>query len=497
MNIRKYIASRFTTLVPPMIVPDNPITLLLMLNRQQTAFFLVALSAWTLDAFDFFTVTLNVIEIAKTYNKTVSDITWGITVTLMLRSVGAIIFGIAGDRFGRKWPFIVNIVFYATVEIGTGFCRTYAEFLGVRALFGVAMGGIYGNCATTALEDAPIATRGLLSGLLQQGYALGYLLAAALNMAITNNQPYRWRALFWLAGGLPLLVALWRIFLPETQTFLRVKEARAAGTSVDGVNHDVSAMRAFIDSIRPTLVHHWPTLIYLVLMMAGFNFLSHGSQDLYPTFLGSQLMFSHGLVTIATVVANCGAIVGGTLIGYFSSFFGRRLSILVVLIVGAALIPAYLLPKDASIMAGAFFQQLCVQGAWGVVPIHLMELAPMQFRSFAVGTSYQLGNLISSASSTIEATVGQRFPLHTSNSTSGNHQFDYGKVMAIFLACTYSYLFVIILFGPEKRNSNNLTETDAKNVDDSVKENNLPPELLQIHEYTETTATTQTHISRL
>ncbi|CAF4965034.1 unnamed protein product, partial [Rotaria socialis] len=303
MNIRKYIVSRFTTLVPPMIVPDNPITLLRMLNRQQTAFFLVALSAWTLDAFDFFAVTLNVIEIAKTYNKTVSDITWGITVTLMLRSVGAIIFGSAGDRFGRKWPFIVNIVFYATVEIGTGFCRTYAEFLGVRALFGVAMGGIYGNCATTALEDAPIAARGLLSGLLQQGYALGYLLAAALNMAITNNQPYRWRALFWLAGGLPLLVALWRIFLPETQTFLRVKEARAAGTSVDGVNHDVSAMRAFIGSIRPTLVHHWPTLIYLVLMMTGFNFLSHGSQDLYPTFLGSQLMFSGGLVTIATVVA--------------------------------------------------------------------------------------------------------------------------------------------------------------------------------------------------
>ncbi|CAF4661764.1 unnamed protein product [Rotaria sp. Silwood1] len=217
---------RFTSLVPPLIVPENPITLLRMLNRQQIAFFLVALLAWTFDAFDFFSVTLTVIEISTTYNKLPSDITWGITVTLMLRSIGAIIFGIAGDRFGRKWPFIVNIVFYAIVEICTGFCSTYAQFIGVRALFGIAMGGIYGNCAATALEDAPIATRGLLSGLLQQGYALGYLLAAALNLAITNNQKYGWRALFWFGGCPPLLIAIWRIFLPETRTFLSVKEAR-------------------------------------------------------------------------------------------------------------------------------------------------------------------------------------------------------------------------------------------------------------------------------
>ncbi|CAF4264341.1 unnamed protein product [Rotaria sp. Silwood2] len=202
-----------------------------MLNRQQSAFFLVALLAWTFDAFDFFSVTLNIIEIATTYNKLPSDITWGITVTLMLRSVGAIIFGIAGDRFGRKWPFIVNIIFYSIVEICTGFCTTYAQFIGVRALFGIAMGGIYGNCAATALEDAPIAARGLLSGLLQQGYALGYLLAAALNLAITNNKRYGWRALFWFGGCPPFLIAIWRIFLPETQAFLCAKEARKTNTA--------------------------------------------------------------------------------------------------------------------------------------------------------------------------------------------------------------------------------------------------------------------------
>ncbi|CAF0945632.1 unnamed protein product [Rotaria sordida] len=273
MLILKYLITRFTSLMPPLILPENPITLLGMLNRQQIAFFIVALLAWTFDAFDFFTVTLNIIEIATTYNKLPSDITWGITVTLMLRSVGAIIFGIVGDRFGRKWPFIVNIVFYAIVEICTGFCSTYAQFIGVRALFGIAMGGIYGNCAATALEDAPIAARGLLSGLLQQGYALGYLLAAALNLAITNNQRYRWRALFWFGGCPPLLVALWRIFLPETRAFLCVKEARK--TNAFAADHQVSAVRAFLSAIRPALAQHWPIFIYLVLMMAGFNFLSH------------------------------------------------------------------------------------------------------------------------------------------------------------------------------------------------------------------------------
>jgi SHS family lactate transporter-like MFS transporter len=230
MQIFNYLITRFTTLKPPLIAPQNPIKLLCMLNRRQAAFFLVGLLAWTWDAFDFFSVTLNIIEIGKTYNKSTTDITWGITITLMLRSVGAVIFGIAGDRFGRKWPFIVNIVLYALVEIGTGFCATYEQFIAVRAIFGITMGGIYGNCAATALEDAPIAARGLLSGLLQQGYACGYLLAAAFNLAITDNQRYGWRALFWFGGCPPLVIALWRVFLPETEAFLNVKKAREAAS---------------------------------------------------------------------------------------------------------------------------------------------------------------------------------------------------------------------------------------------------------------------------
>jgi SHS family lactate transporter-like MFS transporter len=202
-------------------------------------------------------------------------------------------------------------------------------------------------------------------------------------------------------------------------------------------------------------------------MMAGFTFLSHGSQDIYPTFLESSLNFTNILVTVATIVANCGAIMGGTFVGYFSSFFGRRLSIIVVLIIGALLIPAYVLPQNKNIIAGAFFQQMCVQGVWGVVPIHLMELSPVQFRSFVVGTAYQLGNLISAASSTIEAKAGEHFPKKTGttrHSTDGK-EYDYGTAIGIFLSCVYVYLFIIIFLGPEKRNvdeatSNNNTADD-------------------------------------
>ena len=230
-------------------------------------------------------------------------------------------------------------------------------------------------------------------------------------------------------------------------------------------------MKAFLRTIRPALVQYWPIMIYMVLMMAGFNFLSHGSQDLYPTFLESSLHFSKTKVTITTVVSNCGAIIGGMSVGYFSSFFGRRLSILVVLIVGACLIPAYLLPHDEKILAGAFFQQMCVQGVWGVVPIHLMELSPAQFRSFVVGTAYQFGNLISSASSTIEAKAGEYFPITNPNHSSNEEKsFDYGKVMAVFLAVVYVYLFLVILFGPEKRNVDEVIENEHRKEDEDKEE---------------------------
>jgi SHS family lactate transporter-like MFS transporter len=417
------------------------------------------MDAQTWDAFDFFSVSLTVVPLSKTFGKSKTDITWGITLVLMFRSVGSIVFGIASDRYGRKWPFIINNLLFIVLELGTGFCQTYQQFLACRALFGIAMGGLYGNVAATALEDTPEPARGLISGMLQQGvsvdsfpiiqkvradhtqqYAFGYLLCAALSRGLVDTTSHGWRPLFWFGACPPVLFIIWRLMLPETQAYQERQRLREeAGADGKG--------KVFIKEGKVALKHHWLLLVYLVLLMAGFNFMSHGSQDLYPTMLENQLSFSKNKVTVTQVVANLGAMTGGSVVGFLSQSVGRRLSIIVCCIVGGALLYPYTFVRDSSIIAAAFFQQFCVQGAWGVIPIHLMELSPGAFRTFVVGTSYQLGNLVSSASSTIEARIGERFPLP--DNAEGESRYDYGKVICIFMACVYVYVVLLTLLGPE------------------------------------------------
>ncbi|KAI1101687.1 MFS general substrate transporter [Jackrogersella minutella] len=437
MSASEYLASRISSLKPPMTKAPNPIRLIRMLNRHQWAFFGVAFWAWTWDAFDFFTVSLTVDELSETFNKSNTDITWGITLVLMFRSVGSVLFGIAADRYGRKWPFIVNNLLFIALELGTGFCQTYGQFLACRALFGVAMGGLYGNAAATALEDLPSESRGLMSGILQQGYAFGYLLATAFARGLVDTTPHGWRPLFWFGAGPPVLFILWRLYLPETETYKQHQEMRRANGNIG---------KTFMAEGKVALKHHWMLLTYLVLLMAGFNFMSHGSQDLYPTMLKNQFKFNANEVTITQVVANLGAMSGGAVVGFCSQIFGRRLSIIVMCIIGGALLYPYTFVSNERIIAAAFFEQFCVQGAWGVIPVHLMELSPGAFRTFVVGTSYQLGNLVSSASSTIEATIGERFPLPPSGTTK---RYNYGIVICIFMGCVYAYVILLTILGPE------------------------------------------------
>ncbi|KAL9604135.1 MAG: hypothetical protein Q9219_000723 [cf. Caloplaca sp. 3 TL-2023] len=439
MSISRYIATRIPTLKPPMAKAPNPFKLLRLLNLQQWLFFLVAFIAWSWDAFDFFTVSLTVTQLSKEFDKTTSQITWGITLVLMFRSVGAIIFGIASDRYGRKWPFIVNNVLFIVLELGTGFCNTYSEFLACRALFGIAMGGLYGNAAATALEDCPEEARGILSGMLQQGYAFGYLLATVFARGLVDTTSHGWRPLFWFGACPPVLIIIFRLCLPETKSYIERDAVRKANGSV---------AHTFIAEGKVALKKHWLLLSYLVLLMAGFNFMSHGSQDLYPQMLENQFDFSHNAVTVTQVVANLGAMTGGTVIGYSSQILGRRFSIITISLLGAALLYPYGFTPSHRITAAAFFEQFCVQGAWGVIPIHLMELSPGSFRTFVVGTSYQLGNLVSSASSTIESTIGERFPLPPKGKTK---RYEYGKVIAIFMGCVYAYVILLTVVGPERR----------------------------------------------
>ena len=273
--------------------------------------------------------------------------------------------------------------------------------------------------------------------MLQQGYAFGYLLAAAFARGLVGTTSHGWRPLFWFGACPPVLLIIFRLCLPETASYRERSAVREANGSVTNT---------FLSEGRVALKKHWLLLIYLVLLMAGFNFMSHGSQDLYPLMVKNQYRFSATAVTVTQVVANLGAMTGGTTIGYCSQIFGRRFSIIFISIIGGALLYPYTYVSSKKIMAAAFFEQFCVQGAWGVIPIHLMELSPGSFRTFVVGTSYQLGNLVSSASSTIESTIGERYPLPPLGKTK---RYDYGKVICIFMGCVFAYVIIVTLVGPE------------------------------------------------
>lgn len=440
--MKNYIKTRFTSLI---VTKEslaqysygeifNPFQNLALLNAKQWNFFLIGLCGWTWDAFDYFAVSLNASSIATDLDVSVKQVTWGITLVLMLRSIGGVLFGLWGDRYGRKWPYIVNMALLVVLQIGLGFIKTYKQFLAVRALFGIAMGGMFGNCAACALDDCPKKARGIISGLFQEGYALGYLLVVVFQRAITDNSSHGWRALFWFSAGPPVIFITWRFLLPETDAFLKQQERTNSADKIGG----------FVSDGKKVLKQYWLILIYLILLMSGFNFMSHGSQDLYPTLLTKQLHYGTDRSTVTNSVANLGAIFGGAIFGHFSTFIGRRLSILIAVVLGGAMIYPWAFLTNSGINAGAFFLQCGVQGAWGVVPIHLSELSPPQYRSFVTGVAYQLGNLCSSASSTIEATIGERFPIEGKPGI-----YDYSKVMAIFMGCVFGYMLIITFVGPE------------------------------------------------
>lgn len=453
-QIGRYLLSRPTSLKPPMVKLRNPIVILRELDRHQWLMFFAGFLGWTWDAFDFFTVSLNVTDIAKDFHTSKANVSWGITVTLMLRSVGALIFGTISDRYGRKWPMIACLCLFIILELATGFTQNLHQFLAVRSLYGIAMGGLFGPAAATALEDLPYEARGVLSGLFEQGYATGYLLAALFYRALVPTTSHGWRSLFWFGAGPPVLIIIYRLCLPETNAFLvREAERKAREKLVEDANTSgVSAatgMKAFGKEARKGFADNWFLIIYMVVLMSGFNATSHGSQDFYPTFLQSQLGMDPSQITVITVVGQIGALIGACCIGYISTFAGRRLTMLTAVVFGGAILPAYVLPKNMSLVASAFFEQFFVGGVWGPIPIHLIELSPPALRSLLVGFTYQLGNLASSASATIQAIIAERFPLP--NTATETDRYDYGKVIGIFMGAVWAYDFFWLFWGPEMK----------------------------------------------
>ncbi|KAL2219367.1 carboxylic acid transporter [Thermoascus aurantiacus ATCC 26904] len=461
-QIVHYFATRISSLQPPRNKLRNPYKILRELTRHQWLMFASGFLGWTWDAFDFFTVSITVTELAAEFDVSNSDVSWGMTITLMLRSVGALIFGFMSDRYGRKYPMIINLFLFVVLELASGFCNNLSQFLAVRSLYGIAMGGLFGPAAATALEDLPYEARGLLSGLYQQGYATGYLLAAAFYRALVPTTSHSWRSLFWFGAAPPLLIIAFRWWLPETNHFQAIKAEREARIKAQHAEEDhlrATGFSAFLKEGGKGLRDNWVLFIYLVMLMTGFNSCSHGSQDLYPTFLKDQVGMSATDTTIITVVGQIGALLSGTTVGYISTYFGRRLTMMCACVIGGAIIPAYMLPRSMSLVASAFFQQFFVGGVWGPIPIHLQELCPQVLRSLMVGLTYQFGNLASSASATIQAVIGERYPL--TPKPDGTKRFDYGRVVAIFIGAVWAYMLLFLLFGPEMSQEERQEEAEA------------------------------------
>ncbi|KGO77772.1 Major facilitator superfamily domain, general substrate transporter [Penicillium italicum] len=416
----------------------NPFSLMAQLSARDWLFFIVGLIAWTADAFDFHALSIQTVKLAKYYDRSKTDITTAITLTLLLRSVGAAFFGLAGDKYGRKWPMVLNMLILGILQIATIYSKTFQQFLAVRSLFGLFMGGVYGNAISMALEHCPVNARGLMSGILQQGYSLGYVFAACANLGVGGGTE-TWKTVFWIAAGISIAVGLVRICFPESQSFI---EARKAGKR---------AMNAgeFWRETTSMLGKEWRMCVYCVILMTWFNFYSHTSQDSYTTFMLTAKELDNDGASRASILMKTGACVGGTIIGYLSQFFGRRRAIIVAAFVSGVLIPAWILPEgEGPLSATGFFMQFFIQGAWGVIPVHLAELSPPAFRSSFTGLTYQIGNMISSPSSQIINAISESTFV---TSATGHRVEAYGPVMGVATAIIALGIMVTTAVGPEKR----------------------------------------------
>ncbi len=369
---------------------------------------------WTLDAFDFFILTFVIADVARDFNRSIPAIAFTLTASLMTRPIGAFIFGLMADRYGRRLPLMLDIVFYSVIEFLSGLAPNYTVFLILRLLYGIGMGGEWGVGASLAMESVPARWRGVLSGLLQEGYACGFLLAAIVYSTVFPA--WGWRAMFFI-GGLPALLSLFvRAKVKETEAW---KRSRTDWTTY-----------------RRAIARHFPLFAYLVLLMAMMNFISHGTQDLYPTFLQQQRHFTPRLTAWITIVSMIGAIAGGLAFGLLSDRAGRRRAMLLAVLLGAALVPLWVLAPSVPLVAlGAFLMQFMVQGAWGVIPAHINELSPDQLRGFFPGFAYQLGVLFASSIAYIEALLAAHL--------------SYSYSMGILAAAVLLVGALVIGVGPE------------------------------------------------
>jgi SHS family lactate transporter-like MFS transporter len=381
---------------------------------------------WTLDAFDFFVLVFLVDTLAEQFRVPASKIILTVTATLAMRPFGALLFGVLSDRYGRRRPLMANIVFFSVFELLCGFAPNYTVFFILRAIFGIGMGGEWGVGASLAMESAPRRLRGLVSGIVQSGYPIGYLMAAVAARFVLPL--WGWRAMFWV-GGIPALLAFYIRY--------RVKESEAWR------QHRAPTVGA----IMRTASGHWRLFSYLVVLMTLMMFLSHGTQDLYPHFMHEVHRFPMASIAYVAILYNVGALLGSFAFGHLSEVVGRRRSMLLALGLSLLVIPLWAFGGTLVTLAtGAFLMQMGVQGAWGIIPAHLNELAPDTVRGLMPGFAYQLGILLASPTNNIEYALRDRL--------------GYAWALAGFEFANILLLATVIVLGSEKKGKSFLRHTE-------------------------------------
>jgi SHS family lactate transporter-like MFS transporter len=384
---------------------------------------------WTLDAFDFFLMVFMLTAISKEFGTDVKAVAQGVFLTLAARPLGAFIFGWLGERFGRRPVLMVDIIIFSLFEFASGFAPTLTSLLVLRFLFGVGMGGEWGLGASLVMESIPPKLRGPVSGLLQSGYPSGYFVASLVYFLLFDT--IGWRGMFMVGVAPALLVLLIRMHVKESPVF----EARRGKPHVNPITE---------------LVRHWKIALYLVVLMTAFNFFSHGTQDLYPTFLQKQHHFDTHMTGILAAVMNVGAIVGGISFGIWSEKLGRRRAIIIASLLALPVIPLFAFSTTPLLLGiGGFLMQVAVQGAWGIVPVHLNELSPPLARSLFPGFAYQLGNLIASKNAPIQAGIAE---------ARGD---NYGFALALVCGIVAVVIAIWTALGPERKDADFIAESKA------------------------------------
>jgi SHS family lactate transporter-like MFS transporter len=374
---------------------------------------------WTLDAFDFFIMVFVFGDVAKAFGLSVTSVTFAVTLTLATRALGAFLFGRLADRIGRRPALMASILGYSVLGFCTGLAPNATVFFIVRALFGLAMGGEWGVGASLTMESIPAAWRGPVSGMLQAGYPSGYLLASLLYLAYPI---LHWQGMF-MVGALPALLVL----------YIRGN----VDESPDWKEQLQSAPR---ESISAVVRKHFHLAVYAAILMACFNFYSHGTQDIYPRYLQAQLHFNVHTVSIISIIFNLGAMLGGICVGSISQRIGRRWAIGLAAALSLPLLPLWAFStQPVWIAVGAFLMQVCVQGAWGVIPVHLNELSPPSIRGTFPGLTYQLGNFLAALNLPLQSGVAAAL--------GGDYRWPLAGVAGISAVC----IILLVAFGREEK----------------------------------------------